>query len=82
MNVNVDWVEEQTGEAGPSGCGRHGHLWVCIDDEPSLVQGRPAGWHVCERCGKEMFLWLAQDAEVPVEQVVPDVPEDWWANPW
>lgn len=59
MNVNLDWVEEQTGDAGPTGCARWGHQWVCIDDEPRLVQGHPAGRHECVRCGEERFLWLA-----------------------
>lgn len=63
MNTEtVDWVEMQTGERGPSACARAGHLWECVDDEPRLVQGRPAGWHECERCGRAQFLWLASQA--------------------
>ena len=59
MTMNIDWVEMQTGEAGPGVCERHGHAWVCMDDEPRLVQDKPAGWHECARCGAERFLWLA-----------------------
>lgn len=61
MNVQttLDWVEAQTGIAGPSMCKRVGHVWECIDDAPRVVHGKEAGWHECTRCGAHRFLWLA-----------------------
>ena len=62
MNTTIDWVEMQTGRAGPSMCDRIGHAWVALDDAPVPVQGLPACWHRCSGCGARRFLWMSAEA--------------------
>ena len=59
--MNLDWVEQATGQAGPSLCERLGHSWreaeVPHDDAHPELRMR-----VCRTCGKEAY-WMEEDAE-------------------
>ena len=53
----LDWVERETGDAGPSPCARDGHDKVQVG-EARPVHGKPAAMFQCRRCGLRGFHWL------------------------
>ena len=58
-----DWVEEATGETGPSLCDRVGHDKKQVEGE-TMVYGIPAGTFICGRCGRSFFHWVKRTGEV------------------
>ena len=58
--MNLDWVEEATGQAGPSLCERLGHSWREVDvrstmPAPDMEPVDGLRLKVCRTCGKEAY---------------------------
>ena len=57
---NIDWVEQVTGERGPSWCDRHGHRKVRVSAARD-VNGHPAAYYECRVCGLRGFHWIGSE---------------------
>ena len=69
MNDTLDWVEQATGDAGPSLCSRIGHDKVQVG-EPRPVHGKSVAMFQCRRCGLKGFHWLdgVWESDEPAEE--------------